>query len=162
MIESITFRNLLSIRGEQIISFAASKDDTKDKDNVVKMNGGTRLLRAAFLYSNNDTGKSNVTKLKENFVKLMTLAPTDRKEIEVKPFTFEAVNKNLASMVSITFYIEKEKYVLVAEFDNDKFHTEKLLYYHSRKPFKLLIRSYKKFSKDSDGSLYSGELVFER
>lgn len=64
MIESITFRNLLSIRGEQIISFAASKDDTKDKDNVVKMNGGTRLLRAAFLYSNNDTGKSNVTKLK--------------------------------------------------------------------------------------------------
>ena len=49
MIESITFRNLLSIRGEQIISFAASKDDTKDKDNVVKMNGGTRLLRAAFL-----------------------------------------------------------------------------------------------------------------
>lgn len=152
MIEKLTVRNFLSIREEQtVLNYAASKDDHKEEENVMRMKDGTRLLRATFLYGNNDTGKSNITKALEYLVHLMTNSPEDSKaKLGRKRFAFDPRSGTDASSMCLAFYINGDKYVLTVEFNDDMILDEMLVSYYTQRPTTVYHRFHKAHNNGED------------
>ena len=60
MIEEITFKNILSFKGETVFSFEATNDTSIESAHVVIMPNGRRILRLAVVLGANASGKSNL------------------------------------------------------------------------------------------------------
>lgn len=149
MIVEFKLQNFLSIGSEQTLSFLASKDKTNEKDYVVEMPDGTRLLRVAIIFGANSTGKSAILKGLDFFRRLnITPLPNDQALwAELKPFRFDPKYANLATEMSMTFYIKGKKYVLTISMHGDVILDESLDVYNSTRSSNVYHRYHKPNAK---------------
>jgi hypothetical protein len=156
MIAEFSFKNFLSIRTEQCLSFEATSDDFKEDEYCVKMKNGTRLLKIAMIYGTNASGKTNVLAAMSTFRDLMLDAPKDKsQEIRITPFLFDDISSKEKIEFRMIFYIEEERYVLTLSLDKKRIYSESLIYYPSIQPAKLYERTYDEKTDSSDISFGS-------
>ena len=60
MIQEFRVSNFLSFKEEAVLNFEATKDEALEKELVVEVAPGVRLLRLAVVYGANASGKSNL------------------------------------------------------------------------------------------------------
>ena len=143
MIAEFCVSNFFSIRSEQKISFEASSDSQLADEYVVEIQPGVRLLKLGIVYGANASGKSNVLRALEFFRQIMTEIPADKMtEIEAVPFLLDEESRNAHTRMSMTFYLEGERYVLSVELDKQRIYQESLAVYASKTPTTLYKRIY--------------------
>lgn len=142
MLAEFTVKNFLSIRKQVTLDFVATKDDKNEQDNVMSMKDGMRILKSSIIYGMNATGKSNLVRAIAYFRELVTLAPSD-KDVELYhiPFAFDNAYKQMASSMSVTFYIDGIKYYMSVEFIGNRILDEVLSVYLSNRPTCLYHRT---------------------
>lgn len=150
MIAEFSIKNFKSIRAEQRLSFEATPDSYLSEESSVKVKDGVRLLKLGIIYGANASGKSNVLHALDYFRTLVCFQPSDRNEsLGVVTFMLDDTSANETSEMSMTFYLDKEKYVLSIEFDNTRIYKETLSAYLTARPTELYTR---KYNKETDSS----------
>jgi AAA15 family ATPase/GTPase len=151
MIEEFKVQNFFSIRSEQMINFRCSSDTFMSEEYCVEVKPGLKLLKLGIVYGANASGKSNLLHAIEFFKYMVCNAPKDRSSIiKVIPFKLDDNSCNKHTIMSMTFYINGEKYILNMEFDDSRFYEESLIVYTSPKGTTLYSRSY---NNETDSSL---------
>ncbi len=151
MIEEFKVQNFFSIRSEQMINFRCSSDTFMSEEYCVEVKPGLKLLKLGIVYGANASGKSNLLHAIEFFKYMVCNAPKDRSSIiKVIPFKLDDNSCNKHTTMSMTFYINGEKYILNMEFDDSRFYEESLIVYTSPKGTTLYSRSY---NNETDSSL---------
>ena len=150
MIAEFSIKNFKSIRSEQRLSFVASADNYLSEESTVEVKDGIRLLKLGIIYGANASGKSNVLHALDYFRTLVCFQPSERNEfLGVVPFMLDDESSKEKTEMSMTFYIDKEKYILTIEFDNNRIYKEILTVYLSSRPTELYTRRY---NPDTDSS----------
>ncbi len=143
MIVEFCVSNFFSIRSEQKISFEASSDSQLEDEYVVEIKPGVRLLKLGIVYGANASGKSNMLRALDFFRQIMTEIPADKTtEIGAVPFLLDEESRNAHTRMSMTFYLEDERYVLSVDLDKQRIYQESLAVYASKTPTTLYKRSY--------------------
>ena len=143
MIAEFSVSNFFSIRSEQKISFEASSDSQLEDEYVVEIQPGVKLLKLGIVYGSNASGKSNVLRALEFFRQIMTETPADKMtEIGAVPFLLDEESRNAHTCMSMTFYLEGERYILSVELDKHCIYKESLAVYASKVPTTLYKRIY--------------------
>lgn len=151
MIAEFKVRNFFSIRSEQIVNFNCSSDTFMSEEYCVEVKPGLKLLKMGVVYGANASGKSNLLRAIEFFRYMACHVSKDRSSsIRVVPFMLDDKSKQEHTKMSMTFYINGEKYILTMEFDDSRFYEESLVAYTSPKGTTLYSRSY---NKETDSSL---------
>ncbi len=150
MIAEFSIKNFKSIRSEQRLSFEASADSFLSEESTIEVKEGVRLLKLGIIYGGNASGKSNVLHALDYFRLLVCFQPSDRNEsLGVVPFLLDDDSAEKKTEMSMSFYIDKEKYVLTIEFDDKRIYKETLAVYLSMRPTELYSRRY---NPDTDSS----------
>lgn len=150
MIAEFSIRNFKSIRSEQRLSFEASPDTYLSEESSVEVKEGVRLLKLGIIYGANASGKSNVLHALDYFRSLVCFQPSDRNEsLGVVPFMLDDTSADEKSEMSMSFYLDREKYMLSIEFDNKRIYKETLSVYLTARPTELYTR---KYNEDTDSS----------
>lgn len=158
MIAEFSIKNYKSIRSEQRISFEASSDDYLSEESTVEVKPGVRLLKLGIIYGANASGKSNILHAIDYFRTLVCFQPSDRNEpLGVIPFLLDDESAGEHSEMSMTFFIDGEKYYLSVELDNTRIYRETLAVYLSTRPTELYARRYNE-ETDSSEITFSSKL----
>jgi len=151
MIAEFKVQNFFSIRSEQTISFVCSPDNFMEEEYCVEIKKGIKILKMGIVYGANASGKSNLLQAMEFFRYMVCHIPKDRSSsISVVPFMLDDNSRKEHTRMSMTFYIQGEKYILQMEFDDTRFYEESLMVYTSSKGTTLYSRIY---DKDTDSSI---------
>lgn len=143
MIAEFSIKNFKSIRSEQLISFEATSDTYLAEESTVEVKKGVRLLKLGIIYGANASGKSNILHALDYFRSLVCFQPSDRNEsLGVVPFMLDDTSINERTEMSMSFYLDGEKYVLLIDFDNNRIYWESLTVYISARPTELYSRKY--------------------
>lgn len=151
MIVQFTMNNFMSIGSEQTLSFLATKDKTNESTYVTKMPDGTHLLIFAVLFGANGTGKTNILDAMTLFRRMMVSPPDpNEKWPERSVFIFNPISKDLATSMTLEFYVGGLRHKLAISFDNDIIFSERLSVFYSSRETEIYNRRYKSFHGRSD------------
>lgn len=151
MIAEFRIKNFLSVKTEQVLSFKPTADALMRDEYTVEVKEGVRLLKMALIYGANASGKTNILAALSFIRDLMIKAPEDKtKEIEFIPFLLDDNSRNEPTEFVLTFYLEKERYVLKVKLDNKQIYEEILECYSGIRPAKLYVRNYNPDTDKSD------------
>ncbi len=142
MIQYIKIKNFGPIKDEVELSFeAALPDELSDDIYVYVMPDGTRLLKLAYIYGANASGKTTILTVFE-FLKKLLLNPLLGKSatLEYKPFLYCADPLKTESYMELAFYANKVRHIYSITFSPEAVLHEKLVYYQSAKPTELFSR----------------------
>lgn len=143
MIAEFKVKNFLSIKTEQILSFEPTTDTLMRDEYTVEVKEGVRLLKMALIYGANASGKTNILAALSFFRDLMLDIPKDKmEETGVTPFLLDNSSRNEPTEFTLSFYLEKERYVLYVQCDKDRIYEETLTFYPTVRPAKLYTRRY--------------------
>lgn len=117
MVVEFSVKNFRSIKELQTISFVSSglkspKDSAFiDTDNIAKI-GKSKIFKTAGIYGANASGKSNILKAFDYFIKVVTNEPSSLSNMEnlCDPFLFQNNCENLESYFQIVLFVNKEKF----------------------------------------------------
>lgn len=157
MIQNFHVKNFFSIREEQTLSFVPNADTEKRDMYVREVAEGVGLLKIGIMYGSNASGKTTILQAFAFFRDIMLDKPMSKNDsIPIVPFLLDNHSKEEHSEMSMTFWINGDRYVLDIEFDKDRIYSEKLNVYisKSRRPTSLYKRAYvkdKDYSKVSFG-----------
>lgn len=128
------------------------------EEYCVEVKPGLKLLKMGVVYGANASGKSNLLQAVEFFRYMACHVSKDRSSsIHVVPFMLDDKSRQERTKMSMTFYIDGEKYILAMEFDAMRFYEESLIAYTSPKGTTLYNRSYNK-ETDSSSITFSTKL----
>lgn len=100
------------------------------------------LVISAIVYGMNATGKSNLVRAITYFRDLVTIVTQDKDVgLLYLPFAFDHAYRDLASSMSMTFYIDRVKYYMAMEFIGNKVINEVLSVYFTNRPTCLYHRT---------------------
>jgi hypothetical protein len=151
MIAEFRFKNFLSIKSEQCLSFEVTPDTLMKEEYSVEVNESVRLLKTALIYGANASGKTNILIALSFFRDLMVDVPKDKtEEIDFTPFYLDNISRNEKTELSMIFYLESERYVLSVTLDKTRIYTETLMYYPGVQPAKLFARAYNEQTDSTD------------
>jgi AAA15 family ATPase/GTPase len=141
MIHYLKIRNFGPIKDEVEMSFEAAEEST---DNVyeVEMSDKTRLLKLAYIYGANASGKTTVLKAFD-FLRQLLLKPINDKglELEYDPFLFCESPYARESKIELSFYVEGTRYIYEVIFNKLAVIFEKVAFYQTAKPTELFSRT---------------------
>lgn len=142
MIHYLKIRNFGPIKDEVEINFEAAEDAQDAYETV--MADGTRLLKLAYIYGANASGKTTILKAFE-FLKKLLLKPINDKagELDYEPFLFCEAPYKEDSGFELSFYVEGIHYIYNVSFNKEAITHEKMVFYQTAKPTEL-------FSRDTD------------
>lgn len=150
MIVDFKVKNFRSVRSTVTLSFEASKDDTHVKENVRTMPDGVQLLKAATIFGNNATGKTNLTKAFVCFYRMMTTLPQFAVSgLEYKPFAFDQPCLGMATSMSMTFYMNGIRHIMKLGFAGDMIMEEMLSGYFTARPSTIYHRKINRSGKQT-------------
>lgn len=117
MIVEFSVKNFRSIKELQTISFVSSglkspKDSAFiDTDNIAEI-GKSKIFKTAGIYGANASGKSNILKAFDYFIKVVTNEPSSLSNMEnlCDPFLFQNNCENLESYFQIVLFVDNEKF----------------------------------------------------
>lgn len=143
MIQEFKVKNFLSFKDEQVLSFEPTPDSHYEKEYCIEVCDDIKLLKMAFIYGANGSGKSNLLIALSFLKEIITEAPKDKNEkIALAPFMLDDNSKSLNTNFSITFFLNRKKFVYEVELNSDVIISETLIYYSSIRPTKLYNRTY--------------------
>ena len=146
MIAEIKFKNMFSFRDETVLSFEADKSKDLESYHVVEMAPDVKLLKLAFIYGANASGKSNIIKVCDFIRSFITCTPLNKAElIKIVPFLLNRTSKEQASEFSVSFYAmngdKAIRYVYSVLLETTHIVRETLIYYLSQQPATVFERS---------------------
>lgn len=158
MIAEFSIENFFSIKSAQKISFEPSSDTFMSDEYSREVKEGVRLLKIGIIYGANASGKTNILSAFSFFRMLVLRMPNDRNEkTRVTPFMLDDTSRNEPTRMSMTFYIDRSKYILSFELDARYIYSESLTVYDSIRPTRLYSRSYDA-ATDSTNIEFGGKL----
>ena len=162
MIAEFAIENFFSIKTPQKISFEPTADMFMSDEYSYEVKEGVRLLKIGIIYGANASGKTNILNAMEFFRMLVLSMPKDRnKKTGVVPFLLDETSRNERTKMSMSFYINKLKYILSFELDSKYIHSETLFVYESIRPTKLYSRTYDS-NTDSSVIEFGGNLKLSK
>ena len=151
MIAEFKFKNFFSIRTEQILSFEPTMDTFERDEYCIEVKDGVSLLKIAMIYGANASGKTNILVALSFLKDLMVDIPKDKtEEISFSPFLLDNESRKEKTEMSMTFYLQKERYNLSVILDNERIYSEKLEFYPGTQPAVLYDRTYNEQSDISE------------
>ena len=143
MIQEFQVQNFYSIRERQTISFVPTNDDKMCEQYVHKVSDKVELLKIGVIYGSNASGKTTLLKALSFFRSVMLDKPESRNDgMGYYPFLLDNHSREEHSYMQMTFWLNKEKYVMSVEFDSKRIYEESLLIYTSARPTTLYKRVY--------------------
>lgn len=143
MISTFKCENFLSVKEKQCLSFEASPDQKWEEYYCIPVRDNVNLLKIGIIYGNNASGKSNIISALDFLKELMLNIPKDKTEkIPVTPFLLDEKSKKEPTLFELVFYINKEKYNLEIQFDQDRIYKETVKYFPGQLPAMLYERTY--------------------
>lgn len=143
MIAEFRFENFYSVKTEQILSFEPTHDSFKNDAYCIQVKDGVKILKIALVYGANASGKTNILTALSFFRDLMVDTPKDKtKQITYSPFLLDYESRNERTRMTMSFYLERERYTLSLELDNQRIYMEKLDFYPGTQPAILYYRTY--------------------
>lgn len=143
MIAEFKVQNYFSVKSEQILSFEPTADTLMKDEYTVEVKDGVRLLKMGLIYGANASGKTNIIQALSFFRELITDNPKDKTErLKIIPFLLDDNSKNDSTIFTLSFYAEKEKYVIFLRADANRIYEETLTCYPGAQPAKLYTRIY--------------------
>jgi AAA15 family ATPase/GTPase len=143
MIQYLKIRNFGPIKDEVELSFEATLgEELSDDIYTYLMPDGCRLLKLAYIYGANASGKTTILKVFE-FLKELILKPLPDKSsaFDYQPFLFCADPDQNESFIELAFYTNKVRHIYTVTFNKEAVLNEKLVYFHTAKPTELFSRS---------------------
>ncbi|RZM19499.1 MAG: ATP-binding protein, partial [Pedobacter sp.] len=117
MIIEFSVKNFRSIKDLQTLSFVATGLKSAEKHQNVDLNNiahdeGMSLFKTLGIYGANASGKSNVIKAFDNFIKVITAEPSDQSALGLltEPFLFQGDPVDTESYFQLVFIIGTVKY----------------------------------------------------
>ena len=151
MIQEFSVKNFYSIRERQSISFVPSNDDSMRMQYTTKVADEMELLKIGIVYGSNASGKTTILNAISYFRKIMLEKPSSKNDgMGYIPFLLDEHSRNEHSEMSMTFWINRERYCLFIEFDKERIYDEQLQVYASIRPTTLYKRSYNKETDHSE------------
>jgi len=145
MVQYIKIKNFGPIKEEVELSFeAVLAEELSDDIYVVVMPDGCKLLKLAYIYGANASGKTTILKVFE-FLRKLLLRPLQDKSatLDYEPFLFCKDPLKAESSIELAFYANLIRHVYTVTFNHEAILTEKLVFFHSVKPTEI-------FSRDTD------------
>jgi AAA15 family ATPase/GTPase len=142
MIQYLKIRNFGPIKDEVELSFEATLgEELSDDIYTYLMPDGCRLLKLAYIYGANASGKTTILKVFE-FLKELILKPLPDKSsaFDYQPFLFCADPDQNESFIELAFYTNKVRHIYTVTFNKEAVLNEKLVYFHTAKPTELFSR----------------------
>jgi len=141
MIQYIKIKNFGPIQEEVEMNFEVAEETDADAYEI-KMPDGRRLLKLAYIYGANASGKTTVLKAFE-FLRKLLLKPISDKagELDFDPFLFRDVPYDHSSRLELAFYVDEIRYVYEIDFNKQSILDEKIVFYQTAKPTELLSRT---------------------
>lgn len=114
----------------------------QDDAYEVAMPDGNRLLKLAYIYGANASGKTTVLKAFE-FLRKLLLKPIADKSMALsyEPFLFTDDPYNTPSRIELSFYCNGTRYIYELEFNKFSVIREKIVFYKTAKPTELFSRT---------------------
>ena len=151
MIQEFQVQNFYSIRERQTISFVPNNDDNMRDQYVHEVGDGVELLKIGIVYGSNASGKTTLLKALSYFRDVMLDKPESKNDgMGYFPFLLDNHSRDEHSHMQMTFWINREKYILSMEFDNKRIYEESLLVYTSARPTSLYKRVYQSGSDHTE------------
>ena len=143
MIQEFQVQNFYSIRERQTISFVPNNDDNMRGQYVHQVTEGVELLKIGIVYGSNASGKTTLLNALSYFRSVMLDKPESKNDgMGYFPFLLDNHSRNEHSQMQMTFWINREKYIMSLEFDNKRIYEESLIVYTSARPTTLYKRVY--------------------
>lgn len=143
MIQEFKVKNFLSFNKEQVLSFEPTSDSYYEDKYCIQVTEDVRLLKAAYIYGANGSGKSNLLFALNFLSALASEAQSDNdEETGVMPFMLNDTSSKQSTSFSIIFYIEEKKYIYEVELNKNIILYESLVYYPSTRPARLYNRKF--------------------
>lgn len=141
MIHYIKIENFGPYKGAVEMNFEALGTDA-DNDYIINMPDNRKLLKLAYIYGPNASGKTTVLKSFE-FLRKLFLSPLSDKtfELDFEPFLFSADPYSKSSRIEFSFYVNEVRYIYDLKFNKTAVIDEKLIFYKSAKPTELFSRT---------------------
>src|ERR1700744_4889421 len=138
MIHYLKISNFGPIAEEVEINFEVT--DLQNDPYEVQMPDGRRLLKLAYIYGANASGKTTILKAFD-FLRLLFLKPLLNKSrsLEYDPFLFSELADRPTNM-ELSFYCEGVRYVYEVSFNPERIIFERLLHFQSAKPSRVFAR----------------------
>ena len=142
MIHYIKIKNFGPYRDEVDMNFETVGSGDDFSDYIVTMPDKRQLLKLAYIYGPNASGKTTVLKAFE-FLRKVFLSPlTDKSgSLPFEPFLFEEAPYGKSSVIELSFYVGGIRYVYEMYFGKESVSEEKLFFYKSAKPTELFSRT---------------------
>jgi AAA15 family ATPase/GTPase len=126
MILEFSIENTYSIKDRQTISFEAADDS--DDQHIINV-GNKKLLKLAAIYGANASGKSNLIKAFDFYMRFILDSFTQLKpeeKIFFEPFFFDEITRRSSSFFEIIFYFAKDWYKYQIRLSREKVLSEYL------------------------------------
>lgn len=151
MIQEFQVQNFYSIREQQTISFVPTNDDRMRDQYVHEVGDGVELLKIGIVYGSNASGKTTLLNALSYFRNVMLDKPESKNEgMGYIPFLLDNHSRNEHSQMQMTFWINREKYIMSLEFDSKRIYEESLIVYTSARPTTLYKRVYQSESDHTE------------
>ncbi|MCR5779601.1 MAG: ATP-binding protein [Bacteroidaceae bacterium] len=151
MIQEFQVQNFYSIREQQTISFVPTNDDRMRDQYVHEVGDGVELLKIGIVYGSNASGKTTLLNALSYFRNVMLVKPESKNEgMGYFPFLLDNHSRNEHSQMQMTFWINREKYIMSLEFDSKRIYEESLIVYTSARPTTLYKRVYQSESDHTE------------
>ncbi len=140
MVHYLKITNFGPIKDEVTINFEVV-EELSDSVYEVVMPDGRRLLKLAYIYGANASGKTTVLKAFE-FLRKILLKPIHDKAIplEFEPFLFTGDPYLNSTKFALSFYADGICYVYELECNKENILSEALVFYKSAKPTEFFTR----------------------
>lgn len=141
MIHYLKIKNFGPVKDEAEINFEVAENMDEDAYEIV-MPDGRKLLKLAYIYGANASGKTTILKAVE-FLRRLLLEPTDNKagELGFDPFLFRENPLDTPSYIEFSFYMEGVRYLYAINFSKQSILSEKLASYQTPRPAELFSRT---------------------
>ena len=140
MIHFIKIRNFGPVKNEVEINFEVAQSIEEDGYEMI-MSDGRKLLKLAYIYGANASGKTTVLKAFDFLRKLLLNPATDKaQELSFDPFLFcEDAHAN-PSYLELSFYMDDIRYLYTLNFSKYSILDERLVYFQTSRPTELFSR----------------------
>ena len=151
MIQEFQIQNFFSIRERQTLSFLPTNDDKMRSQYLYEVAEGVELLKIGIVYGSNASGKTTLLDALAFFRRTMLDKPENKNMgMGYVPFLLDNHSRKEHSSMQMTFWLNREKYILSLEFDEMRIYEETLMVYTSSRPTKLYNRSYQQETDHSE------------
>lgn len=142
MIVNFTISNFGPIKGSQTLSFEASKSDDLKEYYIIEPIPGLRLLKLAYIYGSNASGKTTILKALD-FLRDLVTKPFDKKSssFDFKPFNFDNHCRKESTFFTLEFVQKGIRYLYKLELNKNAIVSEEL---------RLFFRNVLLYRRDTD------------